>query len=265
MQKRLQAVTDGAGQLIAIADSAGEIDASYAGSGYGQTSWRGAGVMTRGQTFSPRRWETDAQWGDVQQFRNRAYDPGSGRWLQEDPIGVAGGINLYEYNGNDPVTWRDPFGLMPGEDCKGVAACLAELGRMTLRGFAAGADPTGATPFSPESGQGQAGYLLGKIAGVTGLTNVAAGGGTAVRLTAGTTTPAVVFKSTHGSRHLAGTGLAATEVEGAIRSQMNAIFSQVKDVGSHCGTVCVRGTEITYRSFKLPDGVFSVGTYFPKQ
>ncbi|HQW65391.1 MAG TPA: RHS repeat-associated core domain-containing protein, partial [Gemmatimonadales bacterium] len=113
MQERLQAVTDGAGQLIAIADSAGEIDASYAGSGYGQTSWRGAGVMTRGQTFSPRRWETDAQWGDVQQFRNRAYDPGSGRWLQEDPIGVAGGINLYEYNGNDPVTWRDPFGLQP--------------------------------------------------------------------------------------------------------------------------------------------------------
>ena len=40
-QSRLQAVTDGAGQLIAIADSAGEIDASYAGSGYGQTSWRG--------------------------------------------------------------------------------------------------------------------------------------------------------------------------------------------------------------------------------
>jgi hypothetical protein len=55
MQKRLRAVTDGAGQLIAIADSAGEIDASYAGSGYGQTSWRGAGVMTRSQTFAPRR------------------------------------------------------------------------------------------------------------------------------------------------------------------------------------------------------------------
>ncbi|MEI2721746.1 MAG: RHS repeat-associated core domain-containing protein [Gemmatimonadales bacterium] len=113
LQKRLQAVTDGAGQLIAIADSAGEIDASYAGSGYGQSSWRGAGVMTRGQTFSPRRWETDAQWGQLQQFRNRAYDPGTGRWLQEDPIGVAGGINLYEYNGNNPATWRDPFGLDP--------------------------------------------------------------------------------------------------------------------------------------------------------
>ncbi|HQW65393.1 MAG TPA: RHS repeat-associated core domain-containing protein [Gemmatimonadales bacterium] len=127
MQKRLQAVTDGAGQLIAIADSAGEIDASYAGSGYGQTSWRGAGVMTRGQTFSPRRWETDAQWGEVQQFRNRAYDPGSGRWLQEDPIGVAGGINLYEYNGNDPVTWRDPFGLDPCKSFRQFAAavCLA--------------------------------------------------------------------------------------------------------------------------------------------
>ena len=43
--------------------------------------------------------------------RNRWYDPNSGRFTQEDPIGFAGGINLYAYAGNDPVTYSDPYGL----------------------------------------------------------------------------------------------------------------------------------------------------------
>lgn len=32
---------------------------------------------------------------------------------QEDPIGLAGGLNLYGYAGADPVNFSDPFGLCP--------------------------------------------------------------------------------------------------------------------------------------------------------
>jgi RHS repeat-associated protein len=49
--------------------------------------------------------------GGLVYMRNRWYDPNSGRFTQEDPIGYAGGINLYAYAGNDPVTFSDPFGL----------------------------------------------------------------------------------------------------------------------------------------------------------
>ena len=45
--------------------------------------------------------------------RNRYYDPQSGRFTQEDPIGLAGGMNLYGFAGGDPVNFSDPFGLWP--------------------------------------------------------------------------------------------------------------------------------------------------------
>lgn len=41
----------------------------------------------------------------------RDYDPAIGRYVQSDPIGLAGGVNTYVY-ANDPLTQIDPFGLM---------------------------------------------------------------------------------------------------------------------------------------------------------
>src|SRR5690606_18771293 len=43
----------------------------------------------------------------------RAYDPGLGRWLSEDPIFEAGGLNLYGYVGNAPTDAWDTLGLDP--------------------------------------------------------------------------------------------------------------------------------------------------------
>ena len=43
--------------------------------------------------------------------RNRYFDPATGRFTQEDPIGFAGGLNLYGFAAGDPVNHADPFGL----------------------------------------------------------------------------------------------------------------------------------------------------------
>jgi RHS repeat-associated protein len=47
----------------------------------------------------------------LQYNRNRMYDPQTGRFTQEDPIGLAGGLNLYGFASGDPVNFGDAFGL----------------------------------------------------------------------------------------------------------------------------------------------------------
>jgi len=52
----------------------------------------------------------------------RYYDPQTGQFTQQDPIGIAGGLNLYGFAGGDPVNFSDPFGLVacdpPDDPCE---------------------------------------------------------------------------------------------------------------------------------------------------
>jgi RHS repeat-associated protein len=72
-------------------------------------------------------------------LRNRWYDPTSGRFLTQDPIGLAGGVNLYAYAGNNPVGFSDPYGLCERPLGKGVGICVQSfIGAKTVGGLPVG-------------------------------------------------------------------------------------------------------------------------------
>ncbi|MWP62379.1 RHS repeat-associated core domain-containing protein [Gilliamella sp. Pas-s25] len=47
---------------------------------------------------------------------NRYYDPFTGRYITQDPLGILGGLNSYQYAGSDPINWVDPLGLLKIEN-----------------------------------------------------------------------------------------------------------------------------------------------------
>ncbi len=70
--------------------------------------------------FGPKHWMgslvySGADASGLLYRRNRYYDPVAGQFTQEDPIGLAGGLNLYGYANGDPVNLSDPFGLCASE------------------------------------------------------------------------------------------------------------------------------------------------------
>jgi RHS repeat-associated protein len=79
------------------------------------------GTTTNSYTFTGR--ETDGL--GIDYYRARYYNPATGRFLSEDPIGFKGsGPNLYAYTYDDPVNFVDPtgdvgFGISGGGSLEG--------------------------------------------------------------------------------------------------------------------------------------------------
>jgi len=114
---------DHLGSVLALVDGAGAIVESYEYAPYGApevTALDGvsprkvaASVFDNRMLYTGREWDAAA---DLYHYRHRTYSPREHRFMQGDPIGLAGGWNYYAYVGGNPVNLKDPTGLYSMEN-----------------------------------------------------------------------------------------------------------------------------------------------------
>jgi RHS repeat-associated protein len=98
---------DGKGNVMALIDSNQNVVASYRYDAFGVLRAE-TGIFDQPFQFSTKRYNEST---GLSYYGFRFYNPAIGRWMTRDPLGEAGGINLYGFVGNSPGNWVDPWGL----------------------------------------------------------------------------------------------------------------------------------------------------------
>jgi RHS repeat-associated protein len=100
--------------------------------------------------------------GPSKYYRARYYDPKIGRFISEDPIGFAAGVNFYSYVENNPVNLTDPFGYSPG----GAGCFMSYVVAGTIMGAAAPAAATAGVGIVLSPPGAAAGAAIGGLIGI---------------------------------------------------------------------------------------------------
>jgi RHS repeat-associated protein len=119
---------DALGSIVTVSDPAGAPEQSFSYTSWGEPE---SEIPEGEHAFAGREWEAASR---TVFMRARYYEPSTGRFLNEDPVGAQGGTNWYAYALNNVPGLRDPTGLVAWQ-CDffvGAAGYIAAAGTITL-------------------------------------------------------------------------------------------------------------------------------------
>ncbi|RDH43688.1 RHS repeat domain-containing protein [Zooshikella ganghwensis] len=100
-------VYDGKGNIVGVVNQANEVVAGYHYEPFGKRVSK-SGAFEQPFGFSTKRYDEDT---GLVYYGYRFYIPHQSIWLNRDPLGEAGGINLYGFVNSNPIMFIDPYGL----------------------------------------------------------------------------------------------------------------------------------------------------------
>jgi RHS repeat-associated protein len=109
--------SDGAGNITAMADMNGTVTASYKYDPFGRNITQ-SGTMAAANLYRFSSKELHPH-SNFYYYLYRYYDSHYQRWINRDPLGEMGGINLFKYVENNPIMNVDPWGLC-SSGCGGI-------------------------------------------------------------------------------------------------------------------------------------------------
>jgi RHS repeat-associated protein len=109
---------DGLGSITSLSNAAGSVIQTYTFDSFGKQT-ASSGSLVNPFQYTAR--ESDTETG-LYYYRARYYDPSTGRFLSEDPIGFKGGMDFYSYVHNTVPNVADSFGLRKNK-CSWSGGC----------------------------------------------------------------------------------------------------------------------------------------------
>ena len=100
---------DGRGNVVQLTDASGAVSGKYSYDAFGRL----LSVTGGAAGLNPYRFSTKEHIGSLVYYGYRFYSASLGKWLNRDPIEEEGGVSLYSFVANSPISLADDMGQSP--------------------------------------------------------------------------------------------------------------------------------------------------------